>query len=336
MHKTIKSIRFYKLNTLSILLIYSLLTIYSSLIIFSFASQHHRMERQASFYDDFDIILINPEDETISYVNDEQGNIIYKITYEEVDGQYIQVVLTTQKGIEVGLPVYDGELVFIQIDSKKTFETNVLYSNLETINNLDNGELVFPINPFIMKSYDPIVSFKIVPFIDDGDVYLLKDNSNLENYLQSKNRWNYINNVSFTGSSTHLKSDYISKYDIFMILYTMITLLPVIFCLIVFNFLLRYQFDKRFDEIIIRNIFFASNKNIFNQFILEFLVMTAPITILGIIVSYSIIPVNIFYIPLFFVILIVIYMTFFTFSINARLKRVIREKRLEILLRSSE
>nr|WIF87963.1 hypothetical protein QOL21_05610 [Acholeplasma laidlawii] len=52
-------------------------------------------------------------------VNDEQGNIIYKITYEEVDGQYIQVVLTTQKGIEVGLPVYDGELVFIQIDSKK-------------------------------------------------------------------------------------------------------------------------------------------------------------------------------------------------------------------------
>ena len=129
MHKTIKSIRFYKLNTLSILLIYSLLTIYSSLIIFSFASQHHRMERQASFYDEFDIILINPEDETISYVNDEQGNIIYKITYEEVDGQYIQVVLTTQKGIEVGLPVYDGELVFIQIDSKKTFETNVLYSN---------------------------------------------------------------------------------------------------------------------------------------------------------------------------------------------------------------
>ncbi|HEY8406302.1 MAG TPA: hypothetical protein VIK67_05450 [Acholeplasma sp.] len=294
------------------------------------------MEQQASFYDFFDIILINPEDEITSYVDNLQDNIIYKITYEEVDGQYIQIIQTTIKGIEIGLPVYDGELVFIQINSTKTFETNVLYSNLYTINNLDYEELIFPINPFIKKSYDPIVSFKIVSELDEGNIYLLKDNINIETYLQSKNRWNYINNVSFTGSSTYLKSDYISKYDIFMILYTMITLLPVIFCLIVFNFLLRYQFDKRFDEIIIRNIFFASNKNIFNQFILEFLVMTAPITILGIIVSYLIIPVNIFYIPLFFVILIVIYMTFFTFSINARLKRVIREKRLEILLRSSE
>src|SRR5690606_34224316 len=126
-------------------------------------SQFHRMERQASFYDAYDIILINPEYQTILHVDDGQSNIIYKITYEEVDGQYIQVILTTQKGIEIGLPVYDGELVFIQIDSSKTFETNVLYSNLDSINNLDNVDLIFPINPFIKESYDSIVSFKIVP-----------------------------------------------------------------------------------------------------------------------------------------------------------------------------
>lgn len=336
MHETIKSISYYKLNTLSILLIYFVLTIYSSLSIFGFESQRYRMEQQASFYDFFDIILINPEDEVTSYVDNGQDNIIYKITYEEVDGQYIQIIQTTIKGIEIGLPVYDGELVFIQINSTKTFETNVLYSNLYTINNLDYEELIFPINPFIKKSYDPIVSFKIVSELDEGNIYLLKDNINIETYLQSKNRWNYINNVSFTGSSTYLKYDYLSKYESFMILYSIITLLPVIFCLIVFNFLLRYQLDKRFNEIIIRSIFFTSNRKIFNQFIIEFLVMTVPITMLGIMISFSIIPVDLFYIPILFVILLFMYLIFFAFSIYARLKRIISEKRLEALLRSLE
>lgn len=64
--------------------------------------------------------------------------------------------------------------------------------------------------------------------------------------------------------------------------------------------------------------------------------MTVPITMLGIMISFSIIPVDLFYIPILFVILLFMYLIFFAFSMYARLKRIISEKRLEALLRSLE